>query len=135
MLVPSTKHDIESLVGKDELDVFRARELLKTYLFPGANPAPRLSDLQVQALQELLEYAYPEPCPPEKGDDTGAHLLTIALAGHHYDLFEKILEVYGKRMRGGVFAAVRVAFYESGSGLDFGQVADRYGIPVHPLDV
>lgn len=39
----------------------RARELLKTDLFPGADPAPRLSDLQVQALQELLEYAYPEP--------------------------------------------------------------------------
>lgn len=58
-------------------------------------------------------------------------LLTIALAGHHYGLFESILEVYGKRMKGHVFAAVRVAFYESGAGLDFGQVADRYGIPVH----
>lgn len=58
------------------------------------------------------------------------HLLTIALAGHHYGLFESILEVDGKTMEGGVFAAVRIAVYESESGLDFGQVANRYGITV-----
>lgn len=133
MLVPSTKPEIESLIGKDELDVEWARELVKTYLFPGMYPPPRLSDLQVQALQELLESAYPEGFPPEKRDDTGAHLLKRALDGHHYDLFETVLELFGRRLKGHVFAAVRGAVYESGSGFDFGRVADRYESPCRSL--
>ncbi|KAK0741268.1 hypothetical protein B0T18DRAFT_432408 [Schizothecium vesticola] len=104
MLVPSAQPEIEAIIGEDGLSVEDARRLILTYLFPGANPAPRLSDHQAHALQELLESAYPEAAP---------------LGGR---TTRSVLKLFGKRIKGDVFAAVRSAFYES--GLDFGQVAE-----------